>query len=335
MATIRDVAKLAGVSVATVSRVINKNGYVHETTKQSVEAAISQLNYRPNEIARTLYKKNSKLIGLIIPDITNPFFTELARAIEDTAHHYGYTVVLCNTDEILEKEKHYIEVLQQRQADGCIMIINEKVTHSNLQQDFPIVALDRPIHAEIPFIHADHYQGGQLAAQILLRKGSKHLVHIRGPKYLDSAEARYQGFLDIVKKESVSYHILESSFQPSNDERLINDLFDRFPETDGIFAANDVIAVSALKTALRRGIAVPEELQIMGYDGILFGQLFYPSISTIAQPIYQLGEKATKILLQWIETKTCDPLVSCLPVEWIERDTTRKELLDEQHSNNR
>lgn len=325
MPTIRDVAKLAGVSVATVSRVLNKNGYVHEATKQNVEAAISKLNYRPNEIARTLYKKNSKLIGLIIPDITNPFFTELARAIEDTAHHYGYTVVLCNTDEILAKEKNYVEVLQQRQADGCIMITNEKVTHSKLQQDFPIVALDRPIHEGIPFVHADHYEGGQLAAKILLQKGSKHLVHIRGPKYLDSAEARYQGFLSIVKKENVSYHILESSFQPRNDERLADDIFDRFPETDGIFAANDVIAVSVLKTALRRGIDVPKNLQIIGYDGILFGQLFYPSISTIAQPIYQLGEQAAKMLLQRIETKTCEPMIRCLPVQWIERDTTRKE----------
>jgi LacI family transcriptional regulator len=107
LATIRDVAKLAGVSVATVSRVLNKNGYVHETTKKKVEEAITQLSYRPNEIAHTLYKKNSRLIGLIIPDITNPFFTELARAVEDTAHLYGYTVVLCNTDEILAKEQHY------------------------------------------------------------------------------------------------------------------------------------------------------------------------------------------------------------------------------------
>jgi LacI family transcriptional regulator len=326
LATIRDVAKLAGVSVATVSRVLNRNGYVHEATRKNVEAAILQLKYRPNEIARTLYKKNSKLIGLIIPDITNPFFTELARAIEDTAHHYGYTVVLCNTDELLEKENHYIEVLKQRQADGCIMITNEKTTHSKQHQDFPIVALDRPIHPEIPFIHADHYKGGQIAAKMLLQRGAKHLIHIRGPKYLDSADARYQGFLNIVKNENVSsYHILESSFQPRNDEQLINEIFDRFPETDGIFAANDVIAVSVLKTALRRGIAVPKDLQIIGYDGILFGQLFYPSVSTVAQPIYQLGEKATKMLLDLIETKNIEPMTCCLPVEWIERDTTRKE----------
>jgi LacI family transcriptional regulator len=325
LATIRDVAKLAGVSVATVSRVLNKNGYVHETTKKKVEEAITQLSYRPNEIARTLYKKNSRLIGLIIPDITNPFFTELARAVEDTAHLYGYTVVLCNTDEILAKEQHYIDVLQQRQADGCIMITNEKVTYAKQQMDFPIVALDRPIHPEIPFIHADHRLGGELAAHELLQKGSKQLVHIRGPKYLDSAEARYQGFLNAVQKEKISYHIFESSFQPQNDERLINDIFDRFPKTDGIFAANDVIAVSVLKTALKRGISVPDDLQIIGYDGILFGQLFYPSITTVAQPIYQLGERAVEMLLKLIETKDNDYMNSCLPVKLIERGTTRKE----------
>jgi LacI family transcriptional regulator len=325
LATIRDVAKLAGVSVATVSRVLNNNGYVHESTKEVVQAAITTLNYRPNEIARTLYKKNSRLLGLIIPDITNPFFTELARAIEDTAHRYGYTMVLCNTDEILEKEQHYMEVLKQRQADGCLMITNEKSTFLGEELGIPIVALDRPIHSHIPFIQADHYQGGKIAAQTLLQKGSTKLVHIRGPKYLDSAEARYQGFLDVVEKEKISYHIFESSFQPRNDERLINDIFERFPEIDGVFAANDVIAVSVLRTALHRGISVPEDLQIIGYDGILFGQLFYPSITTVAQPIYQLGEQAAQMLINLIENKDTEQKICRLPVQLVERDTTRKE----------
>lgn len=324
MATIRDVAKRAGVSVATVSRVLNETGYVHADTKAAVKKAIKELNYKPNHVARSLYKKSSRLIGLILPDITNPFFPELARAVEDVAHQYGYTVVLCNSDGNLEKEKNYLDVLTQNHADGLIVITNRQNNPNYLDLDIPVVALDRPLHKSIPEVRADHYGGGKLAAEFLIQRGCTFIGHVRGPSQLGPADERCHGFVNAAEKAGVDFLIVESKFDISISEQTVSELLDAYPQIDGIFAGNDLIAVAAVKVALKRGISIPEELQVIGFDGIPLSACFYPAITTIVQPIYEMGKWATELLIQFIRKNDVAEKKHCFPVKLVERETTKR-----------
>jgi LacI family transcriptional regulator len=324
VATIRDVAKRAGVSVATVSRVLNETGYVHADTKAAVEKAIKELNYKPNRVARSLYKKSSRLIGLILPDITNPFFPELARAVEDVAHQYGYTVVLCNSDGNLEKERNYLDVLIQNHADGLIVTTNRQNNPNYLDLEIPVVALDRTIHESIPEVRADHYGGGKLATEFLIQRGCTFIAHVRGPSQLGPADERCRGFVDVAEKAGIAYHIVESQFDIPISEQKVSELLDAYPQIDGIFAGNDLIAVAAVKIALKRGISIPEKLQVIGFDGIPLSACFYPAITTIVQPIYKMGKRATELLIQLIEKKCLAAKTHCFPVKLAERETTRR-----------
>src|SRR5690606_38932945 len=175
MATIREVAKLAGVSVATVSRVLNNRGYVHEDTKKSVEQAIATLNYQPNAVARSLFKKTSNTIGFIIPDITNPFFPQLVRVVERTLRKAGYTVLLINSDEELEQELNIIELMTSKYVDG-IIIVSDTLKKEHLQNvKVPVVALDRIISDDIPTIAINNYEGARQAVRYLKENGCKHI----------------------------------------------------------------------------------------------------------------------------------------------------------------
>ncbi|HUP79986.1 MAG TPA: LacI family DNA-binding transcriptional regulator, partial [Pirellula sp.] len=203
MATIKQVAKHANVSVATVSRVMNKSGYVSEEAKEAVEKAIAELNYAPNRVARSLYKKSSNLIGLIMPDITNPFFPQLARAIEDVANQHGYQVVLCNTDEQLEKEQTYLVALQTMHVDGLIITTNHSHNPNYETLDLPMVALDRIVKAGIDAVVSDGYEGGKLAADTLLQHGATRLAHIAGPDHLKTVKRRTEGFVGVAGEKLV------------------------------------------------------------------------------------------------------------------------------------
>jgi LacI family transcriptional regulator len=264
------------------------------------------------------------LIGLILPDITNPFFPELARAVEDVAHQYGYTVVLCNSDGNLEKERNYLDVLIQNHADGLIVTTNRQNNPNYLDLEIPVVALDRTIHESIPEVRADHYGGGKLATEFLIQRGCTFIAHVRGPSQLGPADERCRGFVDVAEKAGIAYHIVESQFDIPISEQKVSELLDAYPQIDGIFAGNDLIAVAAVKIALKRGISIPEKLQVIGFDGIPLSACFYPAITTIVQPIYKMGKRATELLIQLIEKKCLAAKTHCFPVKLAERETTRR-----------
>lgn len=324
MVTIKEVAEEAGVSVATVSRVINENGYVSEKTLKKVTDVIEKLNYSPNSIARSLYHKTSNMIGLIIPDITNPFFPELARAVEDVAVKYGYKVILCNSDQDPEKELNYLNLFKEKYVDGIIFTTHSKesTVYSNL--NVPIVALDRIVDTSIPSVVSNNYEGAKAATELLLAKGVKNIAHIRGPKKIAPSEARYQGFIDAVEENRVSYTISESEFKLKDAERNAEIFFDTHTGIDGIFCSNDTIAAGFLKVALKRGINVPEELQIIGFDGSFFGEFIYPELTTVSQPIYDMGAEATRLLIEIIQGNKPEKRLYEMPTTIIERGTTRK-----------
>ncbi|MFN3364748.1 MAG: LacI family DNA-binding transcriptional regulator [Exiguobacterium mexicanum] len=320
MATIKQVAKRANVSVATVSRVMNNNGYVSAEAREAVERAIAELDYAPNRVARSLFTKTSGLIGLIMPDITNPFFPQLARAIEDVANQHGYQVVLCNTDEQLAKEQTYLVALQTMHVDGLIITTNHSDNPNYEKLELPMVALDRIVKSGIDAVISDGYEGGRLAAETLLSCGATRLAHIGGPENLQTVKRRTDGFLDVAGDRLVG--MTHSSFAFKEALTAAQILFDEHWPFDGVFAANDVIAAAVLQEALRRNVRVPEDLQIIGYDGIELGEMTSPPLTTISQPIYEMGRRATERLLDLIEKKETVTKEILLPVTLTERQTT-------------
>ncbi|AIQ36684.1 MULTISPECIES: LacI family DNA-binding transcriptional regulator [unclassified Paenibacillus] len=323
MMTIKDVAKIAGVSVATVSRVINESGYVNIDTRKKVEAAIKEMNYTPNEVARSLYKRKSKLIGLLLPDITNPFFPQLARGIEDRMQEHGYRIIFGNSDENEEKELDYIQTFIQNNVIGMISSTNfpEKDIYSNLK--IPVVFLDRTSN-DSPSVYADGRKGGRLAAQEIIARGSTKITVMQGPAHIKPAQDRFQGAIEVLDEMGITYHVIQtSSFSHTEAEQWAVELFDKYIDTDGVIASNDIVATAVIHEAHRLGKRVPQDLQIIGFDDIPLSSLLSPSLSTIRQPAHDMGREAAGLLIKLIEQDKVEDKIIQLPVSFVERETTR------------
>lgn len=326
MATIREVAKRAGVSVATVSRVLNKKGYVSQETKERVLLAIEDLKYKPNDVARSLFKGKSKLIALLVPDIMNPFFPELARSVEDVCSAHGYTFVLCNTDNSMEKELSYITALQQKSVDGLIVVSSTLTKEHTEEIKVPIVSLDRTFSANVTTVKSNNRQGAKLAAEYLKSIGCKRIAHVTGPESASNTRERLKGFMDVVRNDHwfISDYIVSGNYNMSVAKEAITDLLLKHPEIDGLFAGNDVMAVGALKAAEQLNIRVPDDLSIIGFDGITLGETTTPTLTTVAQPIYKMGSRAAELLIEQINDPSILKKTEELPVKLIVRQSTRK-----------
>lgn len=325
LATIKDVAGAAGVSVATVSRVLNDNGYVHEETRTRVIAAMAKLNYYPNEVARSLYKRESRLIGLLLPDITNPFFPQLARGAEDELNREGYRLIFGNSDEELKKELEYLQTFKQNHVAGIIAATNYPDLEEYSGMNYPVVFLDRTLEGA-PSVASDGYTGGKLAAQAIIHGKSQRITLLRGPAHLPTAQDRFNGALEILKQAEVDFQVIETaSFSIKDAQSMAKELFAAYPATDGVIASNDIQAAAVLHEALRRGKNVPEDIQIIGYDDIPQSGLLFPPLSTIKQPAYDMGKEAAKLLLGIIKKQPLAETAIQMPVTYIGRKTTRKE----------
>ncbi|MEK5477514.1 LacI family DNA-binding transcriptional regulator [Paenibacillus sp. FSL R5-0407] len=324
MATIRDVAKHAGVSVATVSRVINETGYVHEDTRKKVETAIKELHYTPNEVARSLYKRKSRLIGLLLPDIANPFFPELARGVEDEMQENDFRIIFGNSDEKSSKEQEYIQTFVQNNVVGMIASTNDPDTHAYRKLNIPVVFLDRTMDNR-PSVYSDGYEGGRLAAQEIAARGSRNITVIQGPERVRPAMDRFRGASETLKDLDIAFHVIQSSsFGIAEAGVWAKEVFRKVPDTDGVIASNDIVAAAVLHEALRLGKKVPEDVQIIGFDDIPLSSLLTPPLTTIRQPAYEMGRAAARLLIQLIEKEALDNHTIQMPVTFTERDTTRK-----------
>lgn len=303
MVTIRDVAKQANVSIATVSRVMNQSEQVNEKTRKHVEKIIKALDYQPNDVARSLFKGTSKMIALFVPDITNPFFPEVARAVEDVTGQYGYTFILCNTDNDIEKEKKYLQTLKQKSVDGIIVVSNAANAAHFKNNKIPMVALDRIANEDNSTITVQNYEGAKQAVQYLKEIGCKKIAHIAGPEKVSNAIERRRGFLSEVEDEAwfSDDYILTGNFNQQDAFQATKALFEKDSKIDGLFVANDLMVVGVLQALKELEIKVPEEVSVIGFDGIQLGEFVSPSITTISQPIYVLGEKAAKLIVNKIE----------------------------------
>lgn len=295
MATIKDVATLAGCSVATVSRAINNNGYVKAKTRLHVEEAIAELNYQPNEAARTLYKRKSKLIGLLLPDISNPFFTLIARGVEDVALTYGYQVLIGNSDNDIKKAQNYLSTFVSHNCTGMISTaFNENIIEATLtEHHIPFVFIDR-INNEHSGVSTNHFKGGQLQAEIVREGKGKKILIVHESLSIDTFAQRVQGIKRVLNQYKIDYKMLEATCL-DNAEKLID--FIRQHNIDSIICSNDLLAINVLGTVQRYKFKVPSEIQIIGYDNIPFSEMTHPQITTIDQSAYHLGEVAVSQLL--------------------------------------
>jgi len=323
MPTIKDVAQLAGVTVTTVSRVLNNRGYIGEKTRKSVNDAMKQLNYHPNEIARSLLRKRSNIIGLIVPSVGHLFFAELVESIEKHAYDEGYKILLCNSHLDIIKEKEYIGMLRSHKVDGIIMGSHTLKVDDYLKINMPLVTIDRRISGTIPYIASDNFLGGKLAAQHLIQKGCKKIAMVCGNLNLDMlANKRYEAFLVEAVNNKIDYLCVQTEldvFDVNQYEKLVKRLFDEHPDIDGVFVSGDYIALYVLKACREMKKRIPDDIKVVSYDDVRLAEL--TSLTTVKQPIDQMGSLAVNLIIKQLKEEPIE-YSNILPVELVQRQTT-------------
>ncbi len=302
--TSHDVAKKAGVSVATVSRVLNSSPLVTEAARRKVLRAVKELNYQPNRAAQRLRAGRSRVIGLIISDIQNPFFTSVVRGIEDVAYQHGYSLVLCNSDEDPEKEKLYINVMRSEDVAGVILA---SASEANPQVDdliahnIPIVAIDRQIDdRQIDSVLATNIEGARAAVAHLIELGHRCIGYIGLPLTRTPGKERYEGYQRALSDHrlpvSSDYVRLADAKQPGGYAST-RDLLKQQPCVTALFVANNLMTLGALDAIRERGLKIPDDISIIGFDDMPWANLLQPPLTAIAQPTYELGQRAAELLL--------------------------------------
>ncbi len=323
MATIKDVAKKAHVSVATVSRVINRKGYVNDETREIVLKAIRELNYVPNELARSLFQKKSSIIAVLVPHLSSDFFAELLENIESITIDLNYRLMVCITQDDPEKESKYLKIFDQYNIDGLILISNTHRINDYKKLNIPIIEVDHNLAEDIPSVSANNYQGGKLAAEKLISLGCKKIIHFRGPHMLLTVQDRSLGFQSVLRNRNIfnfSYDLAFKEPDRSDIQKVINSNLD----CDGIFCDSDLIAINVIQCLKQAGRRVPEDVQVIGFDDVSLSKLMEPKLSTIKQPTQKIAEYAVNSLMKLINREELDTSHRNIDVELTERETTRK-----------
>lgn len=321
MATMKDVAKLAEVSLGSVSNVINGRTVKPETL-QKVEWAIEKLNYEKNDLATGFKTNKTNTIGLIIPTVWHPFFSEIAFHIEENLMKKGYKLLLCNSNNEIDSEKQYIQMLRKNMIDGIIAITYSDV-EMLVNSKLPFVSIDRVFNRNINFVSSQNFEGGQLAAKTLSDKGAKELIFIGSHnKYLNATMDRRNGFESYCKENDIKYHIIDPLEPYGNIENEVIETFKKNEGIDGIFTINDFLGLDIIKILEKLGKKPIEDYQLIGFDGIKLSRERSYMVSTIAQPIEEISNKSVDILLKTIEDENYKESVY-LPVSFKEGGTTK------------
>ena len=331
MSTIKDVANSAGVSVATVSHVINGTRFVSDLTRAKVRTAMEKLNYQPNAVARSLRKKESKIIGLIIPDNTNPYFAEMAWSIEIASKEKGYSVILCNSDDDLNNESSYLEVLLKNQVDGIIIVAAGKSSanfQKLLERKIPVVMVDR----DSPNIKTDSVQinngkYGEIATEHLISLGHKNIACITGPRNVSPSFDRVDGYKRALVNNNIAVredYIIRGDFKPHGGFLAGCELMELKVRPSAIFACNDLMAYGVMHAAAEKGLKVPDDLSVIGFDDIYLSTFINPPLTTIKQPRIEMGEEAVLSLINRIKNPDRKARNIILEADLIERSTTSR-----------
>lgn len=328
--TIRDVAKAAKLSVTSVSRFLNGDIVLPRTSASRIERAVRELSYQPNRLARNLSLGQSKMVGLIIPDISNPFFARLACAVEEVAFEAGYGVLLCNTQNDRSRELSYLQLLSGRQLDGIVFLTShagDPELAEILRRNRNVVLIDEDVAGiSAPRIFCENRNGGYLATRHLLENGHRQIAFIGGPKNLLSTQERFTGF-----KSALAEHRLKPvanliRFGPYTSDfgrEAALAFFDSPKRPTAIFASSDYVALGVLNAAHRSGLKIPDALSLIGFDDMPLAELLQPPLTTIRQSAWELGAEGTRVLLKVIAGAGVGPMETRLPVELIRRGSVQ------------
>lgn len=304
----KHVAEEAEVSIATVSRVINNNGTVRPDLKRKVEAAMRELNYSHNTLARGLKTNQSNLIALVVDSITNPIYPQFALGVEATVEQYGFSAILCNIEGSAEKELQYVRRLSGLQVDGFIFAVSkvpQGIYGSELNLQAPVICLDKQIFVPgSDRVVLDHAHGASQMTRYLIEKGHLRIAHIAGPRDYMTAGERMEGFLSALEESTLPASpemIVEGDYTARGGEEAMRKLLDLEPRPTAVFAANDLMAIGAMKAVMSAGLEIPGDVAIAGFDDIPFAELHTPTLTTVAQPTVRMGALAVRMLMERLQ----------------------------------
>ncbi len=330
MSSLTDVAKKAGVSIATVSRVINNGTNVNAETRAKVQKAIKELKYQPSRVAKRLRSKSasSNLLGLLIPDIQNPFYVDVLRGVEDVAYQNNYAVIMCNFAQDEKKEKMYLDILQQESIDGLIAApAHEKDPNviKLLNEGLPIVCVDRGLAGkEVDVVVVNNRDGAYAAVDHLAKSGYKRIAYISGQKQIPSSKYREQGYCDALHANGLK---LDRSLIKYGDSKhksgveLCAELLSMDNPPDAIFTGNNLITLGALETIHKRKLRIPKDVAIVGFDDMYWSISLNPSLSAVRQPAYEIGRRACELLIQRITDPKRSVIQMTLNTQFIVRES--------------
>ncbi len=330
--SIKKLSEITGFSVATISRVINKKGKYSPETEKTVLRAIKEYRYVPNMIAKGLRTNQQPTIGIIVPDITNEYFSTITLAAQMALFKSDYSAFICNTNENRELEERHMKMLRSQNISGIIFVCCEQLYRGEMNAEIPTVYVDRtPTFMDKSFspilVQSNNYEGGRLAIRELLESGCRRIVCIMDTRDISSKVNRMEGVMAELKQNGLEPRFVYSdSMTYKGVYKVAQELLDREGlNFDGIFCYTDIGAMSVIKALTQRGISVPRAVKVMGFDGISHAQYNTPSISTVCQPMEQMGELAATLVLKILNGEKLDQREYTLPVELIKRDTTKRD----------
>lgn len=325
MATLRDVAREAGLNVSTVSRVLNNRGYISEEARARVDSAMKKLHYRPNEIARSLRTQNSGLIGVIVPSVSNSYFSELVAGLMKNFDRAGYHTLLFDTDDNCYKFREYLHVCESYHVDAVVLMSNQIKMEDRESLTFPIISVERDRGWADACVRCDNIGGGRKAAQHLIDIGCRRIVNLSWtPTPFLKDDLRAQGFAETARKNHVECRII-SVTDGGNDSRTTREATEQAlvknRKADGIFTSSDIIASYVIKSASKLGISIPDDLCLVGFDDVPMAEMLTPSLTTIRQDIPAMTSEVVKLLSGLIAGEKSDKDI-IVPVKLIIRGTT-------------
>ncbi|MCL9773623.1 substrate-binding domain-containing protein [Vibrio methylphosphonaticus] len=331
MASMKDIARHAGVSTSTVSHVINKTRFVSEEISERVNRVAKELNYAPSALARSLKMNRTRTIGMLVTTSTNPFFGEVVKGVERSCYQENYNLILCNTEGDSERMRASIDTLMQKRVDGLILMCSTvEGEHIDIFQQYPtipVVVMDwGPIHFESDKIQDNSFFGGYLATKHLIESGHQEIGCITGPLNRQQAQMRYDGYKKALEEAELELNpdwVIEADFECEGGAQALNALVERGRLPTALFVCNDMMAMGVINVADRRNIQIPDELSIIGYDDIHIAKYMTPSLTTIHQPKYRLGKAAVETLLDKIEKRVEQPDLIQLEPTLVERESVK------------
>lgn len=311
--TIKEIAEIANVSVATVSRVFNnKSKGVGDETRKRILDLIEQYNYQPSAVAKGLVTKKSNIIGLIIPDMTNPFYPRLAKGVEDEAHERGYHIILCDGNNSEEKEASYLDFLNEHYVTGIIYNnfnnISKKILNKILNSSLPFVSIDSKL--EVPgckSVYLDNQKAMYDLIQYLVDMGHKQIGFITGPADSYSTAERYKGYIKALEENKIVIDetlIVKGNYVLEEGYSAMEKLLERNVNITAVACCNDLMAIGAMEKLKNEGIKVPEDISLVGFDNIDMTRVVTPKLTTIAQPSYEMGKESARMIIDMIEGKS-------------------------------